>query len=716
MRRTATIAALLGSMLVILPAPAHACGPEFSRSLLGAGDQALCEAPPLDLDSRLAALAGQPAATIPEPNRLDGEEDAQADLRIALLAEGRSSAEIESIVASWLDYRQHISDVQAPAFPRDLPDEFALYLRGARAWHRFEYELAEAKFRALLELPAERRRHRSVWAAYMLGRLASSCTDADREFEQTRELVADGFADLVGLGPASWGEQASCWLRSADEPRDVPWGRVIELYLNQYAAGDPWAGTSLREIAARMLTESIEHPELLEELARTPAARGLITAYLAAHPSLALDRGHAARWLDSLEADPSLPSLGAGSLAWIAYQSADMDAAERWARLAPPGDPLARWVDAKLLLRTGSSAEMEHAREQLAALERELDPSDDVGIRDWRIGLEPAGIRPSTAADEALLAMRADRFVDALGSLLRAGSWVDAAYVAEQVLTIEELREFVDGHEGMREYETDLRWLLARRLARADRWAAAQPYYPAELVREAERQHEDLQRADDLRLPAAVRANSLWRAGKHLRELGMELSGTELEPDWHYYEGHYEPPAIGEQRRALQFSAELTAPTSAELARVHRHFDFDMPRFHYRWRAAVLGEQAAALLPDNHEAGARVLCQASHWIRQRDLPGADRLVRRMIRRHPDIEVARYGNHLLDEPAVHACSLDGIDFAAPAYVAPAAEPIERPSLLARLGGLVRHKWPVALGMAFLVLFGLIVMVGGRPARR
>jgi hypothetical protein len=713
MKRIATTASLLGLSLLAHSSPAHACGPFLNRSLLGSGDAALCDAPPLDFDSLLAALAGRAGSAIPESNTGASESDAEIDLRSALLAEGRTTTEIERIVQAWSNYRQHIGVLDEPAFPTDLPAEFELYLRGARAWYRHQHASAESSFRAVLELPASDRRHRSVWAAFMLGRLAlDRCEAADRWFGLSRELVADGFVDTIGLGPASWGEQAGCWLRSSHDPLEVPWTKVVDLYVQQYAAGDPWASDSLREVAERALDESIEHPELLDRLARDRQTRALIHAHLAAHPHLALE-GHGERWLAAVEAAPSLPSPGAGSLAWIAYQAADMTAAERWLRVADPEDPLARWVEAKLLLRTGAPESMEQARETLRELERDLESSTDIGVHDWRVGLDPAGIGPSAAADEALLAMRTDRFVDALAATLRAHSWIDAAYVAEQVLTIDELREFVDAlPDDVREYESDLRWLLARRLARADRWADALPYYPIELVREAERQHEDLQRADDLELDASVRANSLWRAGKRMRELGMELTGTEVEPDWHWYEGDFDPMGIGDQRRALQSDARLTAPTPDELARVNRHFDFDLPRFHYRWRAAELGQQAADLLPDDHEAGARVSCQAAHWIRSRDYRGADRLIRAMIRRNPNITIAHYGDHLLNDPVENACSLDGIDFAAPPVVR-VVEPVEPFDWLDRLRGLIHREWPALIGLALLVLFGLMAM-GGRRA--
>ncbi|MFV8750554.1 hypothetical protein ACNOYE_08370 [Nannocystaceae bacterium ST9] len=703
MKRITTISILIGLALTSEARPAHACGPSFARSLLGAGDDALCSAPPLDFHAQLDSPR--------EPNTLDTEAAGAIDLRAALAEEGRSALDIERIVADWQRYREHIDELDEPAFPSELPAEFELYLRGARAWHRGDHSRAAARFRELLELPAEQRRRQSVWAAYMLGRVAAvgSCTNADREFERTRALIDEGFVDTLGLGPASWGEQAGCWLRSAATPADVPWVRVIDLYRAQVEDGGI---SSLREVAERALAHSIEDPGLLGEFARDPGARDLIGAYLASHPTIALERGHAARWLAALEAEGQA-SEGSGRLAWIAYQAGDMDSAERWARLAGPSDALGRWVDAKLTLRSGSPADIEAAREQLATLERSLDPRDDVVIRDWRVTLETAGIGPSTAADEALLAMRSDRFGEALAGLLRAHSWVDAAYVAEQILTIDELREFVDAlPDELDDHEVELRWLLARRLARADRWTDALAYYPDELRGEAERERDDLELTHDVRMSAAERAELLWRSGKRMRELGMELTGTELEPDWHYYAGDFAPTPIGEQRLALQGAAKLTAPSREELDRWSRHFDPGMPRFHYRWRAAALGERAAALLPDNHEAGARVLCQAAHWVGARDLDEGNRLTRLMIRRNPDIAIAHYGEHLSDDPVHRACSLDGIDFAGPAYVRPPPE-LEQLGLFAHVGGLVQRRWPIAIGLASLVLFGLLVLGGRAP---
>lgn len=719
---------LAGLIRLAAPSPAHACGPTFSRSLLSAGDDALCVAPPLDFDALVTSLSA--SGRQGQPNTLTTSEADARDLAAALAEQGASTQAIEQATSALQAYRAAIADEVEPALPDALPIEFELYLRGARAWHRDQHALAQRHFDALLALPADRRRHRSVWAAYMLGRLAlpSECARARREFERTRELVAAGFVDTLGLGPASLGEQARCLLREGELAQDIPWEAITALYLEQLAAGDPWASSSLREVAAKILADASERPERLDRVVADPATRALIDAYLAAHPQLALDRGHASRWLDALARAGGPTTQAAGVLGWIAYQAGDMDLAARAVEVAgEPNDPLARWVAAKLTLRTGTPAAMEDARAQLLALERELG-GDDLLVHDWRVTSSSAGVGPSAAADAALLAMRANLFVDALAALLRAGSWVDAAYVAEQVLELDELRAFVDALPEAAPYRVELRWLLARRLARADRWADALPYYPSspsspsspnspsepnELRHEAERMRDELALAGRPALAESKRAELLWRAGKRMRELGMELTGTELEPDWFYYAGDFAPPGIGDQRASMAGQAELVAPTDEELARRARHVDPDMPRFHYRWRAAALGERAAALLPLDHEAGARVLCQAAHWVRARDLGEADRLTRAMIRRHPHVAIAHYGEHLLDDPVAKACTLEGIDFAAPGHpIAAESTSPERTGL-----GLLRRGWLLALAFASLALMVLVGLgVAGGPRSR
>jgi hypothetical protein len=99
--------------------------------------------------------------------------------------------------------------------PEGLPGEFADYLRGAIAYRQKQPEAARQAWQALLQRPAEQRRQRSTWAAYMLGRSYGdqNPTEALRWFQQTRDLAKEGYADSLGLASASLGWEAQIALK-----------------------------------------------------------------------------------------------------------------------------------------------------------------------------------------------------------------------------------------------------------------------------------------------------------------------------------------------------------------------------------------------------------------------------------------------------------------------------------------------------------------------
>src|SRR5690606_31902408 len=147
------------------------------------------------------------------------------------------------------------------------------------------------------------------------------------------------------------------------------------------------------------------------------------------------ESGRSTLWLATIERAGLERAIAAGPLAWAAYRSGEMDVAARWARLGARdldhGDPLARWVLAKLELRDG---DVEAAAAALERLQLELEPGDDLHVSDWRhSSWGEDRISTSTAVELGVLELRRDRFVPALAAFLRAGSYLDAAYVAEQL-------------------------------------------------------------------------------------------------------------------------------------------------------------------------------------------------------------------------------------------------------------------------------------------
>jgi hypothetical protein len=231
-------------------------------------------------------------------------------------------------------------------------------------------------------------------------------------------------------------------------------------------------------------------------------------------------------------------------------------------------------------------------------------------------------------------------YVEALDCFLRGGFWADAAYVAERVLTLEELKGYVDREwsmaaDGNTSYHNTqgsvrpyLRHLLARRLVR--NMLPARAYFPDELQPKYDQLMADLTRGETESLPREERAAGWFEAAKLLKSDGLNLIGMELEPDWHLTSGYFERSLTIESR--TNYTASILVASADELARARRHNADPEERFHYRYQAAFVALQAASLLPDNSDEKARILHMAGTWLMNRDPQTADIFYKHLVRR------------------------------------------------------------------------------------
>ena len=224
--------------------------------------------------------------------------------------------------------------------------------------------------------------------------------------------------------------------------------------------------------------------------------------------------------------------------------------------------------------------------------------------------------------------------------------WPDAAYIAEQVLTLAELKEFVDRRwpaakppvEGKTPdgADTRMRYLLARRLARQGMLDAAAPYYPAEQQENFRRYADALQRGNNAKTAGPQRAEQLWIAAQLARAEGMALLGTETDPDWADESGNFDLGATAADRPKK--GVNRAAPD--ELQRAADHRPQPDRRFHYRYRAADLAWDAAKLMPDQSDQTALVLVTAGNWIKALDPKGAERFYKALVSRCGKTELGK----------------------------------------------------------------------------
>lgn len=658
--------------------PAHACGPFLPISILDAAG--LLSVPETPFEHRLRSLTMLPT---PEFLQVDPESDAHratiaadaADLRAALTAAGTTTEAIDRATDALEVARATVAEHQlaldqwrenvawgieegpAPtlgtiALDIELPTEFRLYWQGALAYHRRETTEAEAHWRAVLALPSEARQYRSTWAAFMLGRLAGDHEPdvAIARFEETQALAREGFVDTLGLAGESVGWAARAHLHAG---RHV---EAIEGYARRFVAGDAGSATSLR-IACRA---AAENEAGWEHLATHPTVREILTVFLDSYGG---DHERAAAWVEHLRDAGTTSSEAATAAAWSAYRDGRTDEAERWLDVAGER-PRARWLKARLALRAG---ETEEARRLLRAV---ADEEADLPGDPWSLGLRVhSGELVLASASRALgesgaLDLAAGDYRAALEALLASGFWLDAVLVAERILTLEELHQFVDrlganspsaGDQpdgntmwntllaGIRRPAPDLnrsrlRALLARRLARQGSWLEAAEYHDdADPARRSRRMAEALRAWADPHRDADERSETIWQAAKILREHGLELIGTEGAPDWAHYEGQLDLGASEDIVRGLLDDPHVAADVARRMAASRTEPD---RRWHYRYKAAELGWQAASVLPDDDDRTATILTTAGGWLKYRDPEAANRFYQALVRRCPNTDLGR----------------------------------------------------------------------------
>ena len=671
---------------------AEACGPFFPNQVIAGNGNALLDIPNGEFDSELRALRTPiktpaqsspkaPLAPAPLADYRTGPSgrSAKADLEelAQVLAQNQrsgqtngSAADLELYKKARVEITRHVDGVTpwakkqddiltAVELPAGLPVEFELYLKGLFAYNQNDQAAARKCWTDLLALPALDRKHRSTWAAFMLGKshIAQNPARAIEYFMMTRKLAATGFTDTLDLSYESLGWQAKVQL---DGNHVI---QAVHLYLQQ---GDSWTRCddySLRECAKHVFAAG---PEMITAAARDADCRGIVTAYLIcdAGPYQTLSTAEKANipaWLAAVESAAITDMPGADRLAWLAYSSGDFPAAARWIARSPRDSAVAGWVQSKLLLRDGK---LDHAAKELVRVVRSFprtELADYATPIQFNVDDPTQSVAQHIATDLGILQLTRGQYADSMRLLMMADHWRDAAYIAERVLTLDELQAFVDRFcpesktlegktedrsEGAKapawqESARELRLLLARRLTREGQWKVARAYFTSDLRLKLDQYIDGIRAGSDKTQNDDVRAAGYWAAAQCANRFGIDLLGTELGPDYHWYHGAF----TFDDEAARLTTKGLSAPTPDELARYNQTEPEDARRYHYRYIAADYAWDAAQLMPDDSAGTAKVLYEAGSWLKAKEPQLADKYYKALVRRCPNTHLGKQAAEL-----------------------------------------------------------------------
>lgn len=589
----------------------------------------------------------------------------------------------------------------ATPLPAEFDSEFADYHKGAAAYFAKQWTEAKTAWENLLKRPEQERHYRTVWAAFMLGKAALKAEDfptAAQWFQRTREFAKAGFADSLGLAADSYGWEGRAEWKQAHPEKAAP------LFLTQLALGDPSAVVSLkalipdRDPIEGMLnygpkseedfsswTDAQKKEEDQKELAKLKAAaqdpllRRLVTVHILATASSnvyfeqeqqAAAANRCKRWLDIMKQANVGRVEDAEYLGWVAYNDADYKGAAHWVELSNGESGAALWLKAKLQRRAGkvddAASTMAQAWQTLMASPAYNEPEgmhENMNRYEYFPEGGHWGWGQSSSGDLAGLRLARGDFVQSLDTFMKGHLWNDAAFVAERILTANELKQYVDSQppsekskkEGEEDYNAKLRYLLGRRLVREDRYAEAAPYLQSPYDKVLEKYVKALNDGANDKLSKTERAHAWFTASWIARYDGMELMGTEVAPDGFVESGSFEIPDIAKQRRSGVYqtvsyekngdekkksSPIVLKASPKELQRLNANKIQPDVRFHYRLIAGALAMKAAALLPDNSEELADVVNEAGIWVKDRDNKTGNAYFQVIDRRCAKTEIGR----------------------------------------------------------------------------
>jgi len=685
--------------------PSQACGPFFPDTVLDK-PQAALGVPPVSYLHDLYQLAGSPMPAVGS----DAEHSdhpflrqiplESGELRDLWQKDGVAPGEIERRLQSYQSVRMALLsplvDNGPTGFPTHgehppalterplgtgFPTDVADYVEAARLHAVGKTTEARALWKSILERPPAERKLRSAWAAWMLAKTSQDFAGSVEWYARVETEVESGATDVIGLRGAAKGWRAAVM----EDPV-----QAMQFYYDAFAGGKESAAIDLRRVSRKLLETG--DSTTFATAAANPLIRRLVN--LALHASLdgpkQMDietvptdarQSPPVGWLAALEAHAELPLDDGPRVAWALYSSGRLDESRKWLALSPKEHPLGMWLQAKFDLRDGKLDEAnKHLTEAVNVTSKDTDWSPRNPDLDqlwcFDIAERQGAHHGRLLADAGIVALARKDYLSALESLRKGGFREDAAYLAESVVSTDGLIKHVRkvapawmaalSEEGVidpftcldsdRSYspseignDNQLRYLLARRLAREKRLKEAREFIPPELLPLLDH-YIALDRARRSgRYLGEAGAAVVWRQALIHRQFGAELFSTDGAPDagarwWSFSAADFSARAFQKgwshewsrepEYEASQKPAEQAIPviTSDEIRRVGLYALSGAKRFHYRYAAADLAWEAGRMLPKNHPLLPRLYHTAGQWLASKDPESADRFYQAMVRR------------------------------------------------------------------------------------
>lgn len=563
-----------------------------------------------------------------------------------------------------------------PEFPPDIAD----YVEAARLHATGDTAAARTLWKGILDRPPAERRLRAAWAAWMLAKTSPDPDECLSWYERIETEIDAGASDAIGLGSAAKAWRAGFALQPGRMKDPV---KMMHFLYEAFVNGKNEASIDLRKVS-RVILDSDD--ETLRAAAADPLVRRLINLELISHVRRSAGTASPiSRWPAIVKAASPSGQDDMSRVACALYAAGRYEEALEFLSACPKEDSLALWLQAKFDLRDGNLALANKHLSACIRIQSRKDgwnpaPASQYNPR-WFTNAAMIERRSQAElfADSAVVSMALKDYLAALESLRKGNYEADAAYLVENIIDLDGLIRHVrrvapqwtpvktdssqeepslDDYRDPWAYtigvDNQLRYQLARRLARERRFKDAREFMPAPLVPTLDR----YAKLDKARVSGRYSGETLaaitWNQALMHREFGTRLFATDGAPDGALHGFRYPITGVQEGRSRLAGwelrSGDLsnvpsTEPglraiplvTAHELARLEKNSVTPMERYHYRYVAADLVWEATRSLSPNHPHLASMYTIAGGWLANRDPGAADRFYQALVRRCAETE-------------------------------------------------------------------------------
>ena len=551
----------------------------------------------------------------------------------------------------------------------------------------------------LLALPPAERKPLEAIAKYRRARLSMNLDDwamltddhAKARLVKIREDLSDvaTHARAGSLDPCKISENAVYWIaytRSIILPAsrlvrmgEADFGGAFAAYLKMPMRGEGNAVNSSYRLASWLCAQ----PDL-SAYVNDPDLRRLITIYLAAGGANNTDNRMSyfeatevsAAWLDALAKAGVDLGFDLIRIAMLQHRTGRWQECLTTTRRLPVDEPMAMLLASRCSLRLNGDIDVSRkildvaGGAQTTVPVRDLSkvPGHAVPEEDFTEHVElseKAKLRQRTEGERAMIELAQGRFAEALEFFAKGDYTDESSFVAECVMTVDELKAFVDRRRKADPAQTTkgpsndafypTKKILASRLFRADRLEEALDYVSPEIRPQAHNYVFLMRLAERTDIADRTKADAYWRAALIIQQIGEEIlhasfgldwTGATDEPKWYINYGFL--PLKRLQPDSATRVTLITSPTKEEALRVQTWLaeHIDKPVRSERdasYAVFDLALKAARSLPNNDPAGGQILQFAGNLLKFMEPKAANPAYVLLVTR---FKQTPYGEHAL----------------------------------------------------------------------